>query len=104
MRVTTTHEDKARPRAGRSSRCAEVTAGDIGKDHVSQGSGLLYFPTILGKKTLPMRYKTCFKTLLDGVPQWGRGGCLKSASQTPLCYQLHRYSVHEVNEDGIGGD
>lgn len=51
-----------------------------------------------------MRYKTCFKTLLDGVPRWGREGCLKSASQTPLCYQLHRYSVHEVNEDRIGGD
>lgn len=51
MRVTTTHEDKARPRAGRSSRWPEVTAGDIGKDHVSRGSGLLYFPKSLGQKT-----------------------------------------------------
>jgi len=50
MRVAAVHEHGAWLRAGRSSCHTEVTAGDIGKDRVSQESGLLYFPKSLGQK------------------------------------------------------
>lgn len=50
MRVTAVYEDRAWPRARCSSHRAEVTAGEVGKDCVSQRGDLLYFPKSLRLK------------------------------------------------------
>lgn len=101
--MTSVHEDSAWLRAGYPILQAEVTAGDVGKDHLSRGVGLLYSPKSLEEKS----FQEIQDLLLNGVgwgPSVGKGSCLKSASQILLCYQSHRCGVHEGNEDRMGGD
>lgn len=67
------HEDSAWLRSGHSRFRTEVTAGDVGKDHISQGVGLFYSPKSLEKKASNKIQKPALKQCWMGSLS-GEGG------------------------------